>query len=299
MSSMARALYYGLQPALLIGALAVIASGRLTETIVVVWALALQLVLGLLERWRPARTDWLVPARPLAGLVLCFLVLGALIGVVGEAYRAALAEPLEAMRASIGLDVWPHDWPMAIQALLIFFTSELVWYWLHRAEHRWTLVWRASGHGAHHAFKRLGALNGGLNHPFELLLLVAPSVVLGLVFGAGEAAIGAGLLTTTQATIAHTNVDLNHRVIGWLFTTNRFHIHHHSVVLAESNTNYGCAAIVWDRLFGTFEDASTRETGTGTTDPSLWRKLLMPFVEPPDTATAPGGRTSTSAPTGP
>ena len=89
------------------------------------------------------------------------------------------------------------------------------------------------------------------------------------------------------ASIAHSNLDLNTKVIGWLFTTNRYHIHHHSMVLAESNTNYGCSAIVWDRLFRTFSDAETREAGTGPTEPSLWEKLIMPLRQPADTAIAP------------
>ena len=72
-----------------------------------------------------------------------------------------------------------------------------------------------------------------------------------------------------------------------LFTTNRFHIHHHSVVLEESNTNYACSAILWDRVFGTFADAATAETGTGPTEPDMWAKFWMPFEEPEDTATAP------------
>jgi len=58
-------------------------------------------------------------------------------------------------------------------------------------------------------------------------------------------------------------------------------------VLDESNTNYGCAAILWDRMFGTFADAPTRETGTGPTEPSLWGKFLMPIKEPADTQIAP------------
>ena len=73
-----------------------------------------------------------------------------------------------------------------------------------------------------------------------------------------------------------------------LFTTNRYHVHHHSRVLEESNTNYGCAIILWDRLFGTYSNGVTTETGTGPTEPSLWQKFQMPFVEPDDTATAPG-----------
>ena len=121
-------------------------------------------------------------------------------------------------------------------------------------------------------------------------MILLPTALLALLFGIDDPTEGASLLLLTVASVAHANLDLNSRVIGWLFTTNRHHIHHHSVVLEESNTNYGCAAIVWDRLFGTFADAQTAETGTGPTEPSLWAKFLMPFVEPEDTSTAPLAR---------
>ena len=55
----------------------------------------------------------------------------------------------------------------------------------------------------------------------------------------------------------------------------------------ESNTNYGCSAIIWDRIFGTFLDTRISEAGTGPTEPSLWQKFLMPIKEPVDTAIAP------------
>ncbi len=58
-------------------------------------------------------------------------------------------------------------------------------------------------------------------------------------------------------------------------------------MLEESNTNYGCAVILWDRLFGTFSDAATVATGIGDTEPSLLGKALLPFREPQDTAVAP------------
>jgi sterol desaturase/sphingolipid hydroxylase (fatty acid hydroxylase superfamily) len=55
----------------------------------------------------------------------------------------------------------------------------------------------------------------------------------------------------------HSNLDLDSKGIGWLFTTNGYHFRHHSRVFEESNTNYGCAAIVWDRVFGTFAEGPT------------------------------------------
>lgn len=80
---------------------------------------------------------------------------------------------------------------------------------------------------------------------------------------------------------------MNTRWIGLLFTTNTYHICHHSAVLEESNTNYGCSAIIWDRVFGTFLHKTISEAGTGPTEPTMWEKLLMPFKEPEDTAIAP------------
>ena len=247
----------------------------------------LHIVLGILERFMPARPGWVISGRQQlinVGLVL-ILTLG--VGVVGDLYDQVLREPLAELRGGLHLDIWPHDWPLLAQLFLVFFASEFIWYWVHRAEHRWQLVWRLSGHGAHHAFKRLGALNFGLNHPLEFFLLVLPAALVELTFGVGSAAAGAAVLGVAQASIAHANLDLNTRIIGWLFTTNRYHIHHHSMVLEESNTNYGCSAIVWDRLFGTFADAATREAGTGPTEPSLWQKFVMPVREPADTSIAP------------
>ena len=281
--------YYGLQPALILGVFAVWAAGLASEKTAIPWLLGVQALLIGLEARMPARPAWRLTPRARGFQLLSFLVLGAGIGIVGDAYRTLLAGPLASLRAAGPFDVWPHHWPGVLQILLVFLASEFLWYWLHRAEHRWAAVWRVSGHGAHHAFKKLGALNSGLNHPFEFVLLVAPAATIELLFGVGDVAAAGVMLFGTQAAIAHANVPLNHRVIGWLFTTNRFHIHHHSAVLAESNTNYGCAAIVWDRLFGTFRDADTVETGTGPTEPTAWQKLAMPFVEPSDTRASPAG----------
>ncbi len=248
---------------------------------------ALHVVLGVLEHVVPARPGWLIRGWEKVRNIFLVIVLTLALGFVAALYDAVLREPLGVLRQSLGLDIWPHHWPLLAQVLLVFFASEFIWYWVHRAEHRWRLVWKLSGHGAHHSFKQLSALNFGLNHPLEFFLLVLPAALIELTFGVGLAAAGATILGTAQASIAHCNLDLNTKGIGWLFTTNRYHILHHSMVLEESNTNYGCSAIVWDRLFGTFSDARTVEAGTGPTEPSLWQKFLMPVREPSDTSIAP------------
>jgi sterol desaturase/sphingolipid hydroxylase (fatty acid hydroxylase superfamily) len=281
-------LFYCLQPVLLV---VVIAYWYLDPTREESYLLALifvQLVLGFFEQCFPARPAWSVSAKERIRNLALVVVLTMSALAVTDLYHVWLSGPLEAARQSIGLDIWPRNWPLLVQLFMVFFLSELLWYWMHRAEHRWNLIWRLSAHGSHHSFKKIGALNFGLNHPVEYFFIVLPSFLVELVFGVGTAALGAAMLTVTQASIAHTNTVSNTRWIGLLFTTSKYHICHHSAALKESNTNYGCSAIIWDRLFGTFLDKTIDEAGTGPTEPTLWEKFLMPFKEPEDTTIAPG-----------
>lgn len=280
---------YCLQPGLMVGVLTLWYFYRDTAWIYPAVVLSVQLLLGALEYKWPARPDWVHGAPDKFMLIAVFVSMYMFGGAIAAPIYVETVNPfLSQMRTNLGLDFWPTHWPILIQVLMAFFMSEFIWYWFHRAEHRWGWVWRITGHGSHHAFKKLGAIHAGANHPLEILLVLSlPATIVELLFGAGLAIGGSTLLLLTLAFIAHANLDLNTKGIGWLFTTPRYHIHHHSAVFEESNTNYGCAAIVWDRVFGTFRDAPTRETGIGPTQPSLWEIFIMPYREPKDIETAP------------
>jgi sterol desaturase/sphingolipid hydroxylase (fatty acid hydroxylase superfamily) len=283
----ARAVEYGLQPALLAGALLVWMPLRERPELYLFVLVAAQVVLGALEHLYPARTDWVQgPGEKLANVAL---VAGftAFAGAVTLLYRGGLSEPLGELRAELGLDLWPGDWPLAARVMLAFLASELVWYGIHRSEHRFVWLWRVSGHAVHHSFKRLNAINFNANHPLEAFLILIPMTLITLLFGAGEEAGAASLLVVVNASVVHSNLKLNAKGIGWLFTTNAYHFRHHSKVFEESNTNYGCAAIVWDRLFGTFAQGTTHELGIGPSEPRLWEKLLLPIRQPRDVTVAP------------
>jgi len=280
-------LKYGLQPAILVAVLAVWYFNADFPAIYVVILVGVQLLLGILEHWLPARQTWMQPAREKL-IILAIVVVGVVVSVMVVAlYADIVAGPLAEFRQAVHLDIWPSGLPLLVQVFMVFFLGEFIWYWIHRAEHRWQFVWRMSGHGAHHSFKHLGAINFGANHPMESFVLVLPAAIVELIFGVGIAAAGAAVFSATQASIAHTNLNLNSKWIGWLFTTNHYHIRHHSVVLEESNTNYGCSAILWDRVFGTFVDSPIVEAGIGPTEPNLWEKFLMPLREPVDSEIAP------------
>jgi len=284
----AKGLHYLLQPVLMIAALTLWWLYAELPWVYPLILIGVQISLGIFEHLYPARTAWRQTAKEKVANIVMVFVLYVLLVIVGTLYAQYLTGPLGELRALLSLDIWPHSWPLLAQLFLVFFLSEFIWYWMHRAEHRWPLVWRLSGHGSHHSFKRLEAINFGLNHPLEALFLVLPSLLVELLFGVGIAAAGAGVLTTVLASIAHTNISLNSRVVGWFFTTNEYHIRHHSIVLHESNTNYGCSSILWDRVFRTWSPGYTVETGIGPTEPSLAEKLMMPWREPADSAVAPG-----------
>jgi len=295
-SGVQRILFWTLQPALLGAVLVAWHYAPHSALLVPLILLAVQGTIALIEYRFPARSGWHQTGGEKCALVLIALVCLFAGEHASALYNAALAEPLAKLRSDLDLDIWPHHWPLTMQALLVFLTSEFLWYWIHRAEHRWPMVWRISGHGAHHAFKKLNAINALANHPVELFWIVLPTLLVDLFFGVGAAAIGAALLSTTQTAIVHANLRLNSRVIGLVFTTNAWHIRHHSAHRGESNTNYGCSAIIWDRLFGTFERGGVAEAGIGPREPSTLEKLLIPLREPRGSVVAPGSAETAATP---
>lgn len=245
------------------------------------------LLMEVLERVVPARPAWrlgVVARLKLLGLYLAILLVT---GVVLAAYEAVLVPALSAVPGWLGGDPWPAQWPLLLQVAVLFFAADFIYYWIHRAIHRFGWFWRLSGHGVHHAFHNLHALNVGSTHPLEVLFLTLPLVVLGAVFGApGEAIAGATVLLVTNGTLAHANLDMDAPGLRWLVTTANQHRRHHSQVFEQSNSNYACNAIAWDRLFGTYSEGPVEQTGIGPTQPGYWQMLWMPLREPADADTA-------------
>jgi sterol desaturase/sphingolipid hydroxylase (fatty acid hydroxylase superfamily) len=64
-----------------------------------------------------------------------------------------------------------------------------------------------------------------------------------------------------------------------IFTTAEWHALHHSLERDESDQNFGCALIIWDRVFGTFNgNPNVVRVGNGTGEQlSLYMQLTMPF----------------------
>lgn len=267
-------------PALLLGAGALWwAMDRSPDAVVAALVFAFA-ALMLLEHFVPAMPDWrLRPGQrwQLAGLYLMSFLL---FGLLTSIHEALLVAPLASTREALGLG-WPSTLPIAAQVLLLFFASDFTYYWIHRAIHRWGWLWKASGHGFHHAFQNLHALNVGTNHPFEIVLLTLPMVLVATVFGAGAEAVGGTtVLIVVNTAAAHANVRMETPGLNWIVTSANQHRRHHSNHFETSNTNFACNAILWDRLFGTYSSGEVAQTGIGPHEPTLLQKFLLPFREP-------------------
>ncbi len=134
-------------------------------------------LLMLLEHTLPAVPAWRLRAGQRLQLAGLYLITFVLVAAFTSLYEATLVAPLASARDALALG-WPDGMPILTQVLLLFFASDFIYYWFHRAIHRWSWLWRASGHGFHHAFHNLHALNVGTNHPFEIVLLTLPMVLV-------------------------------------------------------------------------------------------------------------------------
>ena len=119
-----RLLYYLLQPVILLAVIGVWLTQPTNGSLFFITILFLQLTLGAIERRYPDRPEWQTPAKQTFTNVLLVAFLFGVSGSVGEIYTHLLSPPLDGMRTALGLDIWPHDWPLVVQLFMVFTLNE-------------------------------------------------------------------------------------------------------------------------------------------------------------------------------
>lgn len=162
--------------------------------------------------------------------------------------------------------------------------------WLqHVMVHHVPVLWRL--HRVHHADPDYDLTTGARFHPIEIILSMLIKFATIAVIGAPVLAVVLfEIILSSAAMFNHGNVRLSvgiDKVLRWFIVTPDMHRVHHSVVVDETNSNYGFNLSVWDRLFGTYrEQPRAGQLGMtigidGFTSPSeisrLDGMLLMPF----------------------
>ena len=213
-----------------------------------------------LEARSPHRSEWL-PDRGEMTTDLTFMAVVQLAfpPLAGFLFTYALIGPARALDLPIAR-LWPHGWPIWVQAVLMIFAVDFMRYWLHRAAHENAILWRL--HAVHHSVEQLYWLNTARFHPLEkglqmlldsvpFLLMAVDARVLALYYVA----------YSTNGFFQHCNIDLRYGVLNYVVGSAETHRWHHSREPREANANYGNTVIVWDLLFGTWVLPRERQVG--------------------------------------
>ena len=133
---------------------------------------------------------------------------------------------------------------------------DLAIYLQHVMFHAVPALWRV--HRMHHADLDFDVTTGARFHPLEIVLsmLVKFAVIVALGAPAAGVLVFEILLSATSM-FNHGNVRILvalDRYLRWLVVTPDMHRVHHSIVVGETNSNFGFNLAWWDRLLGTYRD---------------------------------------------
>ncbi len=197
-------------------------------------------LLGRLRRW-PSNLAIAALGTVLVRLLLPMAAVGVALTAQGRGWG---------LLHFLGLPGWL---PVLISLLLL----DLAIYGQHVVLHKVPMLWRL--HRMHHADLEFDVTTGVRFHPLEILLSMLIKMGLVVLIGVPAHAVllfEIGLNATSL--FNHGNVrlpDALERALRWLVVTPDMHRVHHSVVPAETNSNFGFNLPWWDRIFHTYRAA--------------------------------------------
>jgi sterol desaturase/sphingolipid hydroxylase (fatty acid hydroxylase superfamily) len=133
---------------------------------------------------------------------------------------------------------------------------DLAIYLQHVMFHALPILWRL--HMMHHSDLDFDVTTGVRFHPIEILLSMGIKMIIVSLVGISAAGVLIfEVLLNATSLFNHGNVRLAGNIDGvlrLLVVTPEMHRVHHSVIIRETNSNFGFNLPWWDRLFGTYKD---------------------------------------------
>jgi sterol desaturase/sphingolipid hydroxylase (fatty acid hydroxylase superfamily) len=135
-------------------------------------------------------------------------------------------------------------------------TLDLAIYLQHVLFHLTPLLWRL--HKVHHTDRDIDVTTGLRFHPVEIVLsLIIKLAVVAAIGPPAAAVLIFEVLLNGASMFNHGNLRIPlswDRIIRTVLVTPDMHRVHHSVIVRETNSNYGFSVSWWDYLFGTYRD---------------------------------------------
>jgi len=215
--------------------------------------IAIFAAMALWEAWAPRRVRSYSRLRRWPSNLAIIALNTALLRILLPATAVSLA--LVGERLSWGLlnNLAISAW-MKIVAAVVLLDATI--YLQHVMFHAVPALWRV--HRMHHADLDFDVTTGARFHPIEILLSML--IKFGVMVALGTPAISVlifEVLLNATSMFNHGNVRIPVRLdryFRWLLVTPDMHRVHHSIVVGETNSNFGFNLPWWDRLLGTYRD---------------------------------------------
>lgn len=151
------------------------------------------------------------------------------------------------------LVLYLQNLPSVCKIIIALFIVDFIIYWIHRAQHRFDLLWRT--HAWHHSIEQMYWFAGFRTSFLHSFIYNIPQVVIPVTLfklSPAEAGIGYSLGLLIQFW-EHTNLKVNIGPLAWLIISPAYHRIHHSAT-SHRGMNLGTTFSIWDRMFGTYVD---------------------------------------------
>lgn len=146
------------------------------------------------------------------------------------------------------------DLPGWSELLISLIALDLVLYGQHVLFHAAPVLWRL--HRMHHTDLEFDVTTGVRFHPVEIVLSMLIKLAAIVALGPPAVAVLAfEILLNASSMFSHGNVRIPRgfdRIVRLFVVTPDMHRVHHSIVVRETNSNFGFNLALWDRLFGTY-----------------------------------------------
>lgn len=162
--------------------------------------------------------------------------------------------------------------PVWLSIVIAVLVMDAALYFQHLAFHHVPFLWRL--HRMHHADLDFDVTTGIRFHPLEILLSLIIKMAVVLMLGAPVAAVVIfEVLLNATSLFNHANIHIPEkadRILRRFLVTPDMHRVHHSIVMYETNSNFGFNLPWWDYLFRTYR----AQPGAGHTDMTIGIELF-------------------------
>lgn len=178
-----------------------------------------------------------------------------------------------------------------LKIILSFILLDFIIYIQHVLFHHLPILWRL--HRMHHTDLDLDVTSGNRFHPLEIVISLLIKLAAVFFLGAPPAAVLAfEVVLNASSMFNHGNIMLPEafdRLLRLILVTPDMHRVHHSVIVRETNSNFGFNFPWWDRLCGTYRSQPEKGHLDMTIglkeyrDPkklTVLRLLAQPFTNP-------------------